>query len=282
LVKPFIIDRSDQFRMPGPPKVGSDQLKKEVDQLIAYNQGLTPEQKCVVEFMRDGPRSTGQSGHWLHFAQDLSRRDHYGLDQDVKLFFSIAAVCADGFIACWEEKRFFDSSRPWTLVRYYYKGQKVKGWAGPCKGVVELPAEEWHPYSPFTFVTPPFPGYPSGHATVSGASARMLALISGSDRFECIEKRKAGVLTEGTCDLPRMQAVNGVPDANLPKEEVETLKLPTFTATAEMAALSRAMGGYHIPTDNNDGLALGRKIADCSWPKLQALFSGTAKVASGQ
>ena len=55
-----------------------------------------------------------------------------------------------------------------------------------------------------------------------------------------------------------------------------TLDLPTWSATAEMAALSRAMGGYHIPIDNNVGLKVGREIATWSWPKYQAYFDGTA------
>jgi len=130
-VKPFALKRSDQFRPPPPPKVGSEQLRKEVDEVLAFNANLTPEQKAIVEFMRDGPRSTGQSGHWLRFAQAVSRRDKNGIDQDVKLFFAVGNVAMDAFIAAWEAKRFYDTSRPWTLVRHYYKGQKVEGWAGP-------------------------------------------------------------------------------------------------------------------------------------------------------
>src|SRR5436309_3059929 len=67
-VKPFALTTSDQFRPPAPPAYGSDQLKREVDETIAVNAGLTLEQKAIVEFMRDGPRSTGQSAHWLQFA----------------------------------------------------------------------------------------------------------------------------------------------------------------------------------------------------------------------
>ena len=62
--------------------------------------------------MRDGPRSTGQSGHWLQFAQDVSRRDRYDLDRDVKLFFTISSTAFDAFIAAWDAKREADSSRP--------------------------------------------------------------------------------------------------------------------------------------------------------------------------
>ena len=45
-----------------------------------------------------------------------------------------------------------------------------------------------------------------------------------------------------------------------------------------MAALSRAMGGYHIPLDNDVGLKVGREIAGWSWPKYQEYFNGTARV----
>jgi hypothetical protein len=235
-------------------------LKKEADQCLAYNAGLTPDQKCVVEFMRDGPRSTAQSGHWLRFAQDVSKRDKHDLDKDVRLYFVIANVAADAFISCWETKRVYDGSRPWTLIHYFHAGKQLTGWAGTDGGTKEMAAEEWHPYSPDVFITPPFPGYTSGHATVSGACAKVLELFTGSDNFGFHAKRKC-------CELTEKDA-----GAEL------SLDLPTFTATADMAALSRAMGGYHIPIDNNVGLKVGRELAVWSWPKYQEFFSGTAKI----
>lgn len=275
-VKPFALDRSDQFRPPPPPRAVSAELRAQVDECLKYNANLTLPQKALVEFMRDGPRSTGQSGHWLRFAQDLSRRDHYALDQDVKLFFCVGNVVFDAFIACWESKRQYDTSRPWTLVRYYYKGSQVEGWGGPGKGVVRLPADQWHPYSPFTFVTPPFPGYVSGHSTASGSAARMLALFSGSDRFDVAVVLHPGSLTEAGFPTDVIQARDGVRSAALPSEV--TLTFPTLWYTAEQAGISRIMGGYHIQADNIQGLALGRKVADATWPRCQALFNGTARV----
>jgi hypothetical protein len=53
------------------------------------------------------------------------------------------------------------------------------------------------------------------------------------------------------------------------------LHLPTFTATAEMAGISRVMGGYHIQADNVAGLELGRKVAQYVYPKTKAYFDGT-------
>jgi hypothetical protein len=277
-VKPFALNRSDQFRPGPPPKVGSAQLKKDVDECIAVNANLTVEQKAIVEFMRDGPKSTGQSGHWLTFAKAVSRRDKNDTDRDVKLFFAVGNVVFDAFISCWDAKRHYDSSRPWSLVRYYYKGKRVKCWAGPGKGVIDLPAEEWHPYSPSTFVTPPFPGYTSGHSTVSGAAAKILELFTGSDRFGDTEKRTAGILTEPGFECKIMMMRDGILPPGHEKMTCDVaLALPTFTATAEMAAVSRLWGGYHIRTDNEVGLVQGRKVAEFSWPKYQEYFNGTAR-----
>jgi hypothetical protein len=261
-VKPFALESSAQFRPEPPPTTRTDdaRLRRETDQVLHSNAHLTHEEKAVVEFMRDGPRSTGQSGHWLRFAQDVSRRDRHTLEQDVKLYFSVANVVFDAFISCWETKRVYDSSRPWTLVRHYHRGERVTGWAGVAGGVKEMPAEEWHPYSPQSFITPPFPGYTSGHATASGAAAKIIERFTGSDVFGFAERRRH-------CELTETDAGDFV-----------TLDLPTWSGTAEMAAQSRALGGYHIPVDNEVGLRVGRSLAEWSWPRYRAYFEGTATV----
>lgn len=189
----------------------------------------------------------------------VSIRDHNDLDKDVKLFFAVGVTAMDAFIACWETKRFYDSSRPWTLVRYYYKGQQIQGWGGPDKGTVTEAAESWHPYSPANFVSPPFPAYVSGHSTVSGACAKMLELFTGSDKFGIVENRICGIITE------------------TPGDPV-SLPLPTFSGTADMAGISRVMGGYHIQADNVAGLKMGRDIAGYLWNDvIQGYFNGTLK-----
>jgi hypothetical protein len=275
-VIPFALDRADQFRPGPPPLVGSERLEVEVEECIAYNAGLTLAQKALVEFMRDGPRSTGQSGHWLQFAQDVSRRDRYDLDRDVKLFFTIANTAFDAFITAWDAKRAYDSSRPWTLVRHLRAGHEVSGWLGACEGVGPVPADRWHPYSPPSFVTPPFPGYVSGHSTVSAACAKMLELFTGSDRLGAIARHRAGMFTEEGCAPADMLAKDGVAAEGAAASAEVTIDLPTFSATAELAGISRVMGGYHIQADNLEGLALGRSVAQHTWSRYQAYFEGTA------
>jgi hypothetical protein len=257
-VKPYALSRPDQFRAPPPPRVGSDQLFKEAKEAVDLNSGLNAEEKALVEFMRDGPRSTGQAGHWLVFAKLVSERDRYDVDQDTKMFFLVANCALDAFIASWETKRYYDTSRPWTLAHYYFKGKEVRGWGGPGKGAVSMRGEDWHPYSPASFITPPFPGYVSGHSTVSAACAEGLRRYTGRDEYGAKLVRRAGELTE-------------------PGFETEAvLVLPTFTVCAEMAGRSRVLGGYHIEADNVEGLKMGRKVADVVWTKAQAQFEGKA------
>ena len=74
-VKPIALQSADQFRPGPPPLIGSEQLEKEVKEVIDLQANLTDHDKALVEFMRDGPQSVQQAGHWLKFAQEVSLRD---------------------------------------------------------------------------------------------------------------------------------------------------------------------------------------------------------------
>ncbi|RMB63406.1 phosphatase PAP2 family protein [Dokdonia sinensis] len=243
-VTPIAMESGDQFRPGPPPMIGSEQLKKEVQEVIELQATLTDEQKALVEFMRDGPQSVQQAGHWLKFAQEVSRRDQNDLDTDVKMYFLNQVVAMDAFIASWDSKMFYDFARPYALVHEYYDKQKIQAWGGPYKGLVTMDGNKWRPYSPDTFLCPPFPSYVSGHSTISGACAEALRLFTGSDTFGSEVTLVAGALTE-----PKALG------------DTITLKFPTFTETANMAGKSRVLGGYHIESDNSAGLKLGRDLA---------------------
>lgn len=251
-VEPIALDSASQFRPGPPPMVGSEQLKTEVKEVIDLQSNLTDEQKALVEFMRDGPRSVQQAGHWLIFAQNVSVRDKHSLDEDVKMYALVELAAMDAFIAAWDTKMYYDFARPYALVHNYYQGQMIKAWGGPDKGMVQLNGKEWRPYSPETFLCPPFPSYVSGHSCVSGACAEVLKFFTGSDSFALEVKLVPGALTE--------------PDH---VGDTVTLKFPTFTQAADMAGWSRVLGGYHIQADNVEGLRLGRRVAGEAWKKYQ-------------
>jgi hypothetical protein len=256
-VKPLTLDSPAQFRPGPPPMVGSRQLETEVKEVIDLQANLTDEQKALVEFMRDGPKSVQQAGHWLIFAQQVSVRDKHTLDDDVKMYFLVEAAAMDAFIAAWDSKMYYDFARPYQLVHDYYQNQVIKAWGGPDKGMVQVKGTEWRPYSPDTFLCPPFPSYVSGHSCVSGACSEALRLFTGSDTFGEEVTLIPGIMTEPN---------------NVGKPV--TLRLPTFTETANMAGISRVLGGYHIQADNIEGLNLGRKVAGRVWETYREHTTG--------
>ncbi len=250
-VDPIALDSASQYRPGPPPMVGSKQLEDEVNEVVEFQAQLTHEQKALVEFMRDGPRSVQQAGHWLIFAQHVSVRDQHTLDEDVKMYFLVEMTAMDAFIAAWDTKMHYDFARPYALVHNYYQDKVIKAWGGPEKGLMEMDGKEWRPYSPETFLCPPFPSYVSGHSCVSGACAEVLKFFTGSDNFGHEVKLVPGALTE--------------PDH---VGDTVTIKFPTFTQTADMAGWSRVLGGYHIQADNVEGLVLGRNVALEAWKKF--------------
>lgn len=258
-VRPFALDSSSQFRAPPPPKMGAPELEKEVRQVVDLQAHLTNEQKALVEFMRDGPRSVQQAGHWLIFSRDVSVRDHHTLDEDVKMYLIVSTTAMDCFIACWDTKYFYDNSRPYQQVHHILGKEEITAWGGPHKGMMRMKGSEWRPYSPDYFLCPPFPAYVSGHSCVSGGCSKALELFTGSDRYGVEVRLLPGWLTEP-----------GITQDSI------TLHFPTFSSTAEQAGFSRVLGGYHIMTDNLEGLAMGRKVAEVVFNTCSAYINGTA------
>ncbi len=256
-VIPVSLDSASQFRPAPPPAIGGKQLADEVKEVVNLQSNLTNEQKALVEFMRDGPKSVQQAGHWLIFAQYISRRDDHTLDEDVKMYFLVEMTAMDAFIASWDAKMYYDFARPYALVHNYYQDQIIKAWGGPDKGMVNVKGKEWRPYSPETFLCPPFPSYVSGHSCVSGACAEVLKLFTGNDKFGQEVKLIPGAMTE--------------PDH---VGDTVVLRFPTLTQTADMAGQSRVLGGYHIQSDNVEGLKLGRAVAGEAWKLYQEHIGG--------
>lgn len=249
-VKPISLDSTSEFRSPPPPEIGSVELYNQLKEVINLQANLSLEEKALVEFMRDGPKSVQQTGHWLIFAQDVSRRDQHNLDEDVKMYFLVSMAAMDAFIACWETKMYYDYARPFSLIRNLFKDSTINAWGGPNKGTIEMSGENWIPYSPETFVCPPFPSYVSGHSTVSGACSKALELFTGSDNFGITVNLLPGSMTE----------------PGITKDSI-TLHFETFSQTADMAGKSRVLGGYHIECENSEGLKMGRKIGEKAFQK---------------
>jgi len=264
-VTPFALTNVAQLRSPtGPARYGSMTYESQARALLDISAGLTDEQKMIAEYWADGPHSELPPGHWDLFAQYVSRRDHHGahkpgLDADVKLFFALTNAVFDASICCWDNKRFFNSVRPITAVRYLFRGQQVHAWGGPYQGPRLIDGADWSPYQAPTFPTPPFPEYSSGHSTFSAAGAEILRRFTESDDFGASVTFLAG--------SSKFEA------GFVPARDV-TLRWETFTRAANQAGLSRRYGGIHFEQGDLDGRAAGRLVAKQAWAKAQSYISG--------
>lgn len=261
LVTPFALPTGSALRPPGPPAYPDPRYKEEADEVVQISANLTDAQKMQAEYFADGPNSEFPPGHWALFAQFVSRRDGHTIDDDAKLFFALGNAVLDAGICAWDSKRFYDSERPVTAIRFLYKGQLIQAWGGPGVGTVTLSGENWRPYQVPTVVTPPFPEFFSGHSVFSAAGAQILASFTGSDAFGYSVTLPAG----SSAAEPGI-----VPAADL------TFSWPTFSDAADAAGMSRRYGGIHFATGDLVGRRLGRTIGALAWTKAQSFFDGTA------
>jgi hypothetical protein len=259
-VRPFALASSSQYR-PGPPaRFGTAEYEEQARRIVEVQAALSEEQKAIAEYWNDGPGTDLPPGHWLRFALYVAARDGHTDDDDVRLFFALAAALSDAAIAAWDAKRAYDSERPITAVRYLMNGQTIQGYGplGPLGGLRPIQGESWLPYQAIAFPTPPFPEHVSGHSTFSAAAAEVLRQFTGSDAF--------GARTIVAAHSMKIEA-------GLPTSDV-ALAWATFTAAAEQAGISRIYGGIHFDKANTAGQALGRQVGAGAFARAKQLWQG--------
>jgi hypothetical protein len=137
-VKPFALVSGAQLRSP----VVSESYRSDREgyiaqaaEIVQLSSELTDTTKVDAEYWALGYGSVTPVGRWFEFAQYVSMRDDHNVDDDVKLFFVLGNAMLDASIACWENKRIYDSERPITAIHFLYAGKQIRAWAGPNKGI---------------------------------------------------------------------------------------------------------------------------------------------------
>jgi hypothetical protein len=265
-VTPFALTSAGQFddQLTTPPPdfmKNFGQYDKDVSDMIQYSKKLDTLRKLIVEYWADGPSSELPPGHWGIFAQFVSQRDNHTVEQDVKMFFAMHNASFDAGIVAWHIKRKYDGVRPITAIRFARRGEIIRAWGGPGQPIENIPGEKWSPYNPGTNLTPPFPGYFSGHSVFSRSSATVLMLFTGSDAFGFSTVLPAGF---------------GRVEPNIPPVPT-TLSYATFSDAANEAGLSRLYGGIHFSDDNESAQSVGYLIGVQAWTKALTYFNGMAR-----
>jgi hypothetical protein len=259
-VTPFALVSASQFVPTTGPAHPSDSLyTQQAQQILQYSANLTDEQKIIAEYWSSGPNQENIVAHWSRLAQFISQRDHHTLDQNIKLFFLLSNAVLDASIACWASKRAYNSAYPITAIHSLFKGQQVRGWAGPGKDTQMLSGEYWLPYQQLAAIAPAFPEYCSEQSAFSAAAAEILRHVTGSDRLE----------TSYTWPARTSQIEPTVPAGNL------TLSWPTFSHAANQAGLAGRYGGIHFTRSDLDGRVLGSQVGEQVWLKGQDYIHGS-------
>lgn len=172
-IRPFLIDSAAQFTASYQPypfdmKAGTDfyrELKEVKDQVDQTNKAqlatskywdcnpLAPQHHSHASY---GEKKLTPGGHWISITRNISKQQKDNLQQAARSYAFVSASVADGFIACWQAKYFYDYIRPVTAIQ-----------------------ENWDPKWMTLILTPNFPEYPSGHSVVSGVASTVLAHIYG-------------------------------------------------------------------------------------------------------
>jgi hypothetical protein len=220
--RPFVLRDGADCALPPPPEYSEDPASafyKEALEVIEVKKNLTDEQKAIARFWSDDPMlSPTPPGHWISIALQIINRDAVPLDRSVEVLALVGIAVADGFIGCWSAKYKYDLLRPLTYIRRVFD----KKWEA-------------------LLITPPFPEYPSGHSTQSGAAATVLTHLLGANF----------AFTDATHE----------DDGLAPRD------FPSFWAAAEEAGISRLFGGIHFRAAVERGLDQGR----CIGTKITAL-----------
>jgi hypothetical protein len=262
LVTPFALTSGSQFRPAAVPNLyPSTGYTDQALEIMNYSANLTDEQKTIVEYWADGPGTELPPGHWALFAQRVSKREAYGIDDDVKLFFAMTNALFDASIAVWDCKRVFDYVRPITAIRFLMAGREISAWGGPFKGTQTILGEHWQAYQTGAQPTPAFPEFSSGHSAFSAAAAEVLRAYTGSDAFDASATIKAGTSLVEPGAVPAVDV---------------TLSWATFSEAADQAGMSRRYGGIHFKEGDLQSRAMGRLVGAQAWTKARTYFTGSA------
>ncbi len=258
---PFVLKSSSQFRTPPPPAMSSAAYT------IAYSEvkdvggdgthtatTRTPEQTFLGTFWAyDGtPSLCAPPRLYNQIVVHIGDQKHLEKAEMAHLLALANVAMADAGISAWESKYHWDFWRPITGIRESDPGTGPTG-AGDGNpntagdpNFMPLGAPASNLSGPN--FTPPFPAYPSGHATFGGALFETLRRYFRTDRvpFTFVSDEFDGKTKDNT----------GVVRPYMPRY------FSTLSQAEEENGQSRIFLGIHWSFDKKEGIAQGQRVAD--------------------
>ena len=259
---PFVLQHTDQFRCPLPPAMTSDAYTAAYNEVKSLGgDGVntptqrTPEQTFIgIYWAYDGTPSLCAPPR-LYNQIVLQIADQRTRLQPIELARLLALVnvsMAEAGMTSWESKYHFDFWRPITGIRESDPGTGPTGLGdGNPNTMGDI---HFHPLgAPASNLqgpnfTPPFPAYPSGHATFGGAIFQTLRRFYGTDHvgFTFVSDEFNGVTRDNAGNVRPY----------IPRS------FSTLSQAEEENGQSRIYLGIHWSFDKTEGIAQGRSVAN--------------------
>ena len=193
---PWLMATGDEARIQSgitpPPEYGSDAFLDELHEVRLVQEHLTRTQDSIAHFWDDGLGSYTPSGHWNSIAIDQLRSHDAGTNQATRALAALNAAEADAAIAFFEAKYLYWSVRPVTAMRRLCGDGRTL-----CtqQQVNEDPSLALYPDWEPLIATPPFPAYPGGHSTFSGAAGKILGKFFPDSRKSLKEQAEQAAMS---------------------------------------------------------------------------------------
>ena len=229
-LEPFLIKSPEQFRSEGPNPLTSAAYAEEfneVKEVGALNSTTrTMDQTTAAIFWQFAP-----TAFWNRLARDLSAEQGVAVADEARLLAMVNLAAADGAIACWNDKYYWNFWRPRAAIQEADTDGNPATWADPTWEPL------FHASTPATppLGTPPFPDHPSGHGCLSGAVLHTFREFFGTDKvaFNVHSGRFPG--------QPR--------------------HFDRFSRALKEIIDARIWGGIHFRTADVQGAVIGKKVA---------------------
>lgn len=231
-LKPFLMGSPDQFRSEGPDPLTSAAYTDDFNEVKRLGSltstSRTPDQTKAALFWQSPPAI-----FWNRLARDVSAAQDLDAVDQARLLAMVNLAAADGGIACWNDKYYWDFWRPVTAIRD----------AGIDGNQATVADPTWTPLFDGATQTfppavnppnPPFPDHPSGHGCVSGAALHTMKNFFGTDKiaFDVFSVRFPG----------------------------EPRHFDRFSHALKEIIDARVWGGIHFRNADVQGAVIGRKV----------------------
>lgn len=259
---PFVLSSGSQFRIPPPPALDSAEYAAAYNEVLAVGGDgtVTPttrtndQTQAGIYWAYDGtPSLCAPPRLYNQIAVQIATERHTDAIGLARLLAILNTAMADGGIACWESKYFYKYWRPVTGIREADLGTGPSGLGDNNPATTGdatyvplcAPASNQNPGTNFT---PPFPAYPSGHATFGGALFQVLRRFYGTNNIEFtfVSDEYNGVTTDNTGSVRPL----------LPRH------FNNLSEPEEENGQSRIYLGIHWSFDKTQGISLGNIIGN--------------------